>query len=147
MALNQLIARTGTVDLVMVFFSRHGYEDEGRAYLLPSNADLAALDYSAIERDAFVRQVDRIPAKKVVVVLDACHSGGVSRGGKGVGKDLALTEKYYDSFTGSQGRAFIASCGGGELSWEDEAARHGVFTSSLVGALSGAADQQPPDAW
>ncbi|MBK7369437.1 MAG: caspase family protein [Candidatus Eisenbacteria bacterium] len=144
-ALNQLITATHEGDLVLVYFSGHGYEEEGRAYLLPANADLTALDYSAIERDAFVRQIDKIPARKVVVVLDACHSGGVNRGGKGVGKDAALSNRYYDSFASSQGRAFIASSSGGELSWEDEDSRHGVFTQSLVQALSGAADIQPAD--
>lgn len=144
-ALNQLITQTHEDDLVLIYFSGHGYEEEGRAYLLPANADLTALDYSAIERDAFVRQIDKIPAKKVIVVLDACHSGGVNRGGKSVGKDAALSNRYYDSFSSSQGRAFIASSSGGELSWEDEDSRHGVFTQSLVQALSGAADTQPAD--
>ncbi len=144
-ALNRLITATREGDLVVVFFSGHGFEDQGRAYLLPANSDLEALDYSAIERDAFVRQIDRITAKKVIVVLDACHSGGVNRGGKGVGKDAALSTKYYENFMGSQGRAFIASSGGGELSWEDEERGHGVFTSALVDALSGKADRQPRD--
>jgi hypothetical protein len=107
--------------------------------------DLDALDYTAIERDAFVRQIDRIAAKKVVVVIDACHSGGVNRGGKGAGKDLALSSKYYEDFTGAKGRAFIASSGGGELSWEDDQSGHGVFTAALVEALSGKADDQPRD--
>lgn len=144
-ALNRLVTSSKEGDLVLVFFSGHGYEDQGRAYLLPANADLDALDQSAIERDAFVRQIDRLAAKKVIVVLDACHSGGVNRGGKGAGKDAALSAKYYENFTGSQGRAFIASSGGGELSWEDEDRGHGVFTSSLVDALSGKADTQPKD--
>ena len=144
-ALNRLVTSTREGDLVLVFFSGHGYEEQGRAYLLPANADLEALDQSAIERDAFVRQIDRLAAKKVIVVLDACHSGGVNRGGKGAGKDAALSAKYYENFTGSQGRAFIASSGGGELSWEDEDKGHGVFTSALVDALSGKADRQPRD--
>ena len=144
-ALNRLVTSTREGDLVLVFFSGHGYEDQGRAYLLPANADLEALDQSAIERDAFVRQIDRLAAKKVIVVLDACHSGGVNRGGKGAGKDAALSTRYYENFSGSQGRAFIASSGGGELSWEDEDKGHGVFTSALVDGLSGKADQQPRD--
>jgi hypothetical protein len=144
-ALNRLVTSTREGDLVLVFFSGHGYEEQGRAYLLPANADLEALDQSAIERDAFVRQIDRLAAKKVIVVLDACHSGGVNRGGKGVGKDAALSTRYYENFAGSQGRAFIASSGGGELSWEDDDKGHGVFTSALVDALSGKADRQPRD--
>lgn len=144
-ALNRLITQAKEDDLVLVFFSGHGYEDNGRAYLLTTNTDLDALDYTAIERDAFVRQIDRLAAKKVVVVLDACHSGGVNRGGKGAGKDIALSSKYYESFVGAKGRAFIASSGGGELSWEDEDRGHGVFTGALVSALSGEADGQPKD--
>jgi hypothetical protein len=132
-------------DLVLVFFSGHGYEEGGRAYLLPTDADLEALDYTAIERDAFVRQIDNIVANKVVVVLDACHAGGISRGGKGVGEDAALSGRYYDQFSTSQGRAFIASCSGGQLSWEDEKSGHGVFTESLVRGLAGDADTTPED--
>ncbi len=132
-------------DLVLVFFSGHGYEEGGRAYLLPADVDLEALDYTAIERDAFVRQIDTIVAKKVVVVLDACHAGGISRGGKGVGEDAALSDRYYEQFSTSQGRAFIASCSGGQLSWEDEKSGHGVFTESLVRGLAGEADKTPED--
>jgi hypothetical protein len=132
-------------DLVLVFFSGHGYEEAGRAYLLPQGADLDALDFTAIERDAFVREIDKIVANRVIVILDACHAGGISRGGKGAGRDAALSDRYYGQFTGSRGRAFIASCGGGQLSWEDEEAGHGVFTSSLVRGLSGGADRLPED--
>jgi RNA polymerase sigma factor (sigma-70 family) len=81
----------------------------------------------------------------VIVILDACHAGGISRGGKGAGKDAALTDRYYEEFTASEGRALIASCAGGEFSWEDEDLGHGVFTGSLVRALSGEADAQPAD--
>ena len=130
-------------DLVLVFFSGHGVEEDERAYLLPQDADLDALDATAIERDAFVRQIDKILAKKVIVILDACHAGGISRSGKGAGRDATLSNQYYDQFEGSRGRAFIASCGGGQMSWEDEEARHGVFTNSLVRGLSGAADNLP----
>lgn len=144
-ALTRLAARAGETDLVFVFFSGHGLEEEGRAYLLPSNADLDALDYTALERDAFIRQIDKLRAKKVVVVLDACHSGGVSRGGKAAGREALLTPKYYDQFASARGRAFIASCSGGELSWEDEESRQGVFTGALVKGISGAADRAPAD--
>ncbi|MBK7369611.1 MAG: caspase family protein [Candidatus Eisenbacteria bacterium] len=144
-ALNRIITQAKENDLVVIYFSGHGYEEDGRAYLLPANADLEALDYSAIERDAFVRQIDKIPANKVIVVLDACHSGGVNRGGKGVGRDAALAQSYYERFAGSQGRAFIASSSGGELSWEDEAEGHGVFTQALARGMSGAADTAPRD--
>lgn len=144
-ALNRLITSVNDSDLVVIYFSGHGYEQDGRAYLLPANADLDALDYSAIERDAFVRQLDRIPARKVVVVLDACHSGGVNRGGKGVGRDASLSEQYFQKFAGAQGRAFIASSSAGELSWEDEEAGHGVFTRAFTEGLGGSADRAPED--
>jgi uncharacterized caspase-like protein len=144
-AMKRMISQVGEDDLVLVFFSGHGYEEEGRAYLLPSDADIDALDYTAIERDAFVRQIDKLAAAKVVVILDACHAGGISRGGKGVGTDAALSNRYYEKFLGSKGRAFIASCSGGQLSWEDDQSGHGVFTNSLVRGLSGVADTQPRD--
>jgi hypothetical protein len=144
-AISKLVARAEEGDLVVIFFSGHGLEEGGRAYLLPRNADLDALDYTALERDTFIRQVDRMRAKKIVVVLDACHSGGVTRGGKSAGKDAALTGQYYEQFAKAQGRAFIASCSGGELSWEDENAQQGVFTGALVRGLSGRADKGPED--
>jgi len=144
-ALSKLAKQAAEDDLVLIYFSGHGYEDRGRSYLLPQNADLDALDYTALERDTFIRQIDNLAARKVIVILDACHAGGISRGGKGAGKDAALSEKYYEEFAASQGRALIASCAGGEFSWEDEDLGHGVFTESLVRALSGEADVQPKD--
>lgn len=144
-ALSKLTKLATPEDLVLIYFSGHGYEDRGRSYLLPQNADLEALDYTALERDTFIRQIDNLLAEKVIVIVDACHAGGISRGGKGVGKDAALSDKYYEQFAASQGRALIASCGGGEFSWEDEDLEHGVFTGSLVRALSGEADSQPQD--
>lgn len=144
-ALSRLAIQAREDDLVLLFFSGHGVEHGGRAYLLPINADLEALDNSALERDALMRQVDQIGAKKVVVILDACHSGGVSRGGKSVGSDPTLIRKYYERFVGSQGRAFIASSGDGEQSWEDDDRGRGVFTSVLVDGLSGRADAGPQD--
>src|SRR5262245_61837063 len=120
-ALTKLLTQANEEDLVLLFFSGHGLEENGRAYLLPCNTDLDALDYTALERDAFIRQIDRLRAKKVVVILDACHAGGVSRGGKAAGKDAALSEHFYQQFSTAEGRAFVASCAGGELSWEDEA--------------------------
>ncbi|UCH82634.1 MAG: caspase family protein [Candidatus Latescibacterota bacterium] len=132
-------------DLVLIFFSGHGFEEGGRSYLAPRDADLDILDDTAIERDRFIRKIDEIDAKKVVVILDACHAGGISRGGKGAEEDMALSDRYYDEFTKAQGRAFIASCSGGQLSYENKETGHGAFTGSLVRGLSGEADRNPED--
>jgi len=142
--LDWLARHAGPDDTVIVFFSGHGAQRIGGfepgEYLCPVEADWYNLRGSAISNEELTTALRAIRAGRVVVFLDACHSGGV-----GQPKDAALTikaglsEATYDRLAEGRGRAVIASCRPDEVSWELPDMRNGLFTHHLLEGLRGAA--------
>ncbi len=140
-ALNKWLARNvKKEDTVLIFFSGHGYVDEDRKYLLPIDTDIFYVPAYAIDNQEFIEGIDRLKAEKIITLLDSCHSGGVSRTGKGVGD--VLPDDFYNEFEKAKGRVTLASCSGNEQSFEWPEKEHGVFTYYLLEALNGAANKQ-----
>jgi len=140
-ALNEWLARdVEKEDTVLVFFSGHGYVHEDRKYLLPIDTDTFYVPAYAIDSREFIEGIDQLKAEKIITLLDSCHSGGVSRSGKGVGD--VLPDDFYDEFEKAKGRVTLASCSGDEQSFEWAEKGHGVFTYYLLEALNGAANKQ-----
>jgi hypothetical protein len=142
--LDWLARNASSSDTVLVFFSGHGAQRIGGfepgEYLCPVEADWYNLRGSAISDEEFTTALRAIHAGRVVVFLDACHSGGV-----GQPKDAALnikaglSEATYDRLAEGRGRAVIASCRPDEVSWELPDMRNGLFTHYLLEGLRGAA--------
>lgn len=127
-------------DLVVIYFAGHGAPDPNRPdnlYLLPHDADLNALAATAFPmwdvKTALRRQ---IAAERVIVISDACHSGGTQEG-----LDNPINGTFADLFTPSR-RLTLTAAGNSELSYEDSrwGGGHGVFTWNLLQGLKGAAD-------
>jgi hypothetical protein len=145
--LADLARRSDGGSTVFFYFSGHGeHIESGPAagqYLLPvdtvcrTEADLARTAVSGAELTQVLRD---IPARKVVVVLDCCHSAGI-----GQPKDLnapelrpGLAETFYeDALKTGQGRVIFASCDRGELAYVFGGARNGLFTQHLLDGLRG----------
>lgn len=83
-------------------------------------------------------ELDAMPARIRLVVLDACQAGAVS-GVKGVAPAAAFSSASVRGL-GSEGTAIIASSTGSELSQESDTLRGSYFTHHLVTGLRGAAD-------
>jgi hypothetical protein len=147
-ALDALGRDTDADSTVFVYFSGHGGRigDGPRAgeYLLPVDAvypDDAALAASAVSGDQFTTALAAIPARKVVVVFDCCHAGGVGRA-KDVGTrplEVGLSDGYYDRLTAGRGRVIFASSRSTEYSYVPDGARLGLFTAHLLDGLQGGA--------
>ena len=127
-------------DLVVIYFAGHGAPDPNRPdnlYLLPHDADLDALAATAFPmwdvKTALRRQ---IAAERVIVISDACHSGGTQEG-----LDNPINGTFADLFTPSR-RLTLTAAANNELSFEDArwGGGHGVFTHNLLEGLRGAAD-------
>jgi hypothetical protein len=123
-------------DLAVVFFSGHGAMVGGnKLYLLPYDADVreeASLRATAISvedlRDALLELAKH---GRVLVLLDACHSGATTMAGE------ALTNNQ-DALKASLAAANITvltSSSGSEFSREGEKWGHGAFTRALLDAL------------
>jgi len=126
-------------DTVLIYFSGHGAVWENKKYLLPIDTDTFYMPAYAIDNREFIEGIDNLKSKKVITILDSCHSGGVSRAGKGIGD--FLPEDFYTEFETSEGKVTLASCKGSEQSFEWPEKQHGVFTYYLIEGLTGAANK------
>ena len=127
-------------DLVFIYFAGHGAPDPTRPdnlYLLPHDADTKALAATGFPmwdvKTALRRQ---IKAERVIVVADACHSGGTKDG-----ETNPINGSFGDLFTPSR-RVILTAADHNELSYEDAkwGGGHGAFTYNFIEGLKGAAD-------
>ncbi len=129
-------------DYAVFSFSGHGRKDaDGGLYFLPVDVDADNLSSTAILADQFKLPLTALPGK-VMMLLDACHSGGVDAGSTGRRKGAGeLTEDLVrDLVTDESGVVMMCSSTGRESSLENNEARQGNFTLAIVEGLSGKAD-------
>lgn len=127
-----------TEDTFILHFSGHGMiGKDGNCYLLPLDASSTSLEETAIPWHWIRDKVDKSRAKHKILIVDACHSGAgrdplasVQRSGKVI-EELSKT---------TEGFVCIASCSGGQLSYESPELKQGIFSHFLVDGILGAAD-------
>ena len=126
-------------DDVLIAFSGHGVEQDGKAYLLPSDAMHANAALTGIPVSLVKDWLANCRAKRKILILDACHSGA--------GKEApAMSEAFWEDAERGEGFVRLASCGPKQKSNEDddlvslEGKGHGVFTYYLAEGLEGKGD-------
>jgi hypothetical protein len=138
------LARVATDRSTFLFyFSGHG----GRLpagpspgdYLLPVDAvypDEVALASSALSAVDFTAALRAIRARKLVVILDCCHAGGI-----GETKDFkaGLSSPTLEQLQTGFGRVIMASSLGSEVSWVQPGDTNSLFTKHLLAGLRGGA--------
>ena len=146
-------AKTGPDDVFVLYLAGHGLALDGRFHFLPwdlvySNGE--ALRAGSLNEEGLRDLLARVQARKVLVVLDACYSGGalagvtdpgprlagLARGGENPGMDLRAA---IDRLKDQTGRAVLASSKPDQIALEGIEA-HGVFTYVLLAGLHGEAD-------
>ena len=134
---------------VFLYFSGHGGQvnqgpNKGQ-YLLPvevvypGDEDLARTAISGAE---FTAALNAIKAKRLTVVLDCCHAGGI-----GEPKDIVpaaqvdpgLSDDYLNVLKAGTGRVIISATRGTDPAYVREGAKYGVFTGHFLDGLRGAA--------
>jgi hypothetical protein len=124
-------------DLAVVFYAGHGDKDEkGRFYLLPQDVDVQKLAQTAVSGDVLKQNLADLPGR-VLLLLDACHSGAV---GRGVISDLARDLADEDC-----GVVVMCAALGSEKAGEADG--HGFFCQALIEALQGKAAHNPRDGY
>ena len=136
----------GEDDTVVIFFSGHGARlggsGGGESALLPVECDVRTLATTSLSETEFSLALTRFRARRLLVLLDACHSGGAgSLKGHWEGETPAFgySEKSLARLAQGKGRVLIASCRTNEESIVFPDWRNSVFTFHLLGALRGQA--------
>jgi WD40 repeat protein len=138
-----------TRDVAVVFFSTHGAPDgRGKLLLLPSDVDtrdqIELRDTSitfAEMLDTLARLADR---GRVLVFLDACHSGNIIRGSRAA-EVPDLDKAASELASAENGVVVFSSSTGTQLSVENQEFRHGAFTEALLEAFdTSSATHEPP---
>ena len=117
-------------DLVVLFFSGHGYQGGFCPYDMTQNAEsgLSYEDIRSIFKDC--------KAKNKIIIADACYSG-LFRGETGENHSASLRAQSEDS---SSNVVVFLSSRSNETSIESPFMAYGLFTNSLIRGLRGGAD-------
>src|SRR5579863_8337356 len=123
-------------DVVVIAFSGHGSETHE---LVAHDTDVYDLAGTTISLDTLGEWCARIPARRLLVVLDCCFSGGM--GAKGlevvaVPRDLSSVEGELNRISG-HGRVILTASGPTQRAFESPRLRHGFLTHHLLECLQG----------
>ncbi|MBI3321063.1 MAG: caspase family protein [Candidatus Omnitrophica bacterium] len=133
--------KVGPEDRVVIFFAGHGQTESladggEQGYIIPADARQTNYFATAISMTQVRELSQRIPAKHLLYVMDACYSGhGFTRAS---GLD-PLMEGYVEKITALRAVQMITAGGKDEQVAEREG--HGIFTLYLLRGLAGEADR------
>ncbi|QDV91079.1 Caspase domain protein [Phycisphaerae bacterium RAS2] len=127
-------------DLLIMSISTHGFEEAGQPYVMPSEGLRAFLSDTAISLTSIERAMRQSKAGNQIIFVDACRSRIATDA-----KDLppTMTQAFRDALAQGNGLAVLASCDVGQVSFEDAAVEHSVFTWHILRALKGEARPDP----
>lgn len=142
-------------DTVILYFAGHGAHagdpgnrDGVEEYLLPFDASTKSFNSTSINFEELNRQVGRIHAGRIILILDTCFSGAAA-GGRTVFDPVSrsrdvLTDDFLVDLTGQgKGTVLLMASGVNELAFEPPDLGHGVFTFYFLEGLRGRADASP----
>lgn len=125
-------------DLVVIFISTHGSPSqmdavEHKNYVVTYDSDPDDLYSTGIDMQEILGIIKhRVASDRVLLVLDACHSGGVDPNAKGM---MRVGNFDTNSLVEGSGKMVICSSAPEEQSWESKRYRNGVFTRHLLDGL------------
>ncbi|MCU0595292.1 MAG: caspase family protein, partial [Desulfobacterota bacterium] len=126
-------------DVAVLFFAGHGLDDnEGLFYFLPFEGEPGNLKGTGLPQTDIVATVSAI-AGKVLVFMDACHSGNLM--GKTRRRGLMDVNTVINELAAAENGAIVfSSSTGRQYSLENSDWGNGAFTKGLVEGIGGKAD-------
>ena len=134
--LKRLCDAVGNQDLLLVHFACHGTLINNQPVLIAQDTRYITLATKALSLAAIETQMRQSQASRLVLVLDACHTGVEI--GRDISSDPEFIRNAYDL---AEGFALIAASTAQQVAQEWQAMSHGVFTYYLLEGLGGKADQ------
>lgn len=124
-------------DLVLIYVSSHGSPSKvdlnGVNYLVAHNTDKNRLYATGVPMQDLVKMIkDRVHSDRIVLMMDACHSGATNTAGKGL---FRIANFSADELAQGSGQLVICSSEPTQTSWESKRYQNGVFTHYLLEGL------------
>ena len=124
-------------DLVVIYVSSHGSSSDmdvgGVNYLLAYDSDVDNLYATGLPMQELTAMIKgRVHSDRVVMILDACHSGAATAESKGLSRGSNVNAEAIAQGTG---QLVISSSLPNQVSWESKAAENSVFTKFLMEGL------------
>jgi helicase len=128
-------------DVVIVSFSGHGTRTH---HLVAYDTEKRDLGNTGLSLEAVGQYLSRIPARRLICVLDCCFSGGL--GAKileveSAPRDISSADELLNQMSGN-GRLVLTASTAAEAAWENTKLGHGLLTYHLIQALLGAEEAQ-----
>ena len=131
-ALRRLAESADPADTAMLFIASHGVrDDEYQYYLATHETNLADLAQTAVPWNELQDLVRALRARRVLVLLDTCHSGGA------LGDYATTNQALGEMLAARAGVMVLASSSASERAYESQEWGHGAFTKALLEALGG----------
>ncbi len=131
-AVERMVAEAGPGETLTFFFAGHGITgNDGRYYLATTTTDAGRIAETALPWDAVSAILAR-SAARVLVFLDACHSGVAGTGMAATNDDAAA-----DMLAAiPSGLVILSASKGRQFSEENRAAGGGVFTNAVADVIA-----------
>jgi len=139
-AIDDLSNKVDSDDLFLLFFAGHGSYISDQAPI--DEADgfdeyILTHDRETILDDELVTMLDKIESNKIVVIIDACFSGGFFKGSDMQARTVPdrTRESLTDALNGDlakQGYIVLSASDDDELCMESSTLQNGVFTFYLI---------------
>lgn len=128
-------------DVAAVFFAGHGVDDNsGTFYFLPIGADPESLKRTCLMKADVQHTVSVIPGK-VLLFMDACHSGNLMKEISPTRRNLFpdINSVINELISAENGAVVFSSSTGRQYSLEDASWGNGAFTKAIVEGMGGKA--------
>jgi len=114
---------------VFIYYSGHGAPNPktGDAYLVPYDGDPSFIEQTGYSLKRLYQNLNKLPAKEIIVVLDSCFSGAGGRSVLAKGARPLVMNMDKQVFH-SDRIAILSASSGGQISSTHEEKGHGLFT-------------------
>ena len=116
---------------MVFYFSGHGFADRGANYLALHDASATNLAESGLAVSAVEEQMRKAGVTRRVLWIDACRNDPAKKGNE--------RARSFDRLQASVGTRILFSTRAGDVSYEDDTLRDGLFTYNLLAGLRGEA--------
>jgi hypothetical protein len=128
---------------VYIYYAGHGAPagDYGSAFLVPADSSSATLELTGYPLATLFKNLNKLPAKSITVILESCFSG-TSHNGNLVNRAAGI--QVLPKMMTSPGKVTVISAGRADqiASWEPDDSQS-LFTKYFLKGMDGEADERP----